>query len=152
MCQCWLAGGNVSISGQSRAQYISLGTSVEAPQPKSCNASCRRTWIDISYCGPVIRIEKMKEIISFLYHYSMSSLGIHQWNLVWCMGSSLGSLTTVASRDIRLQGIGVAVKHHAPTDVCPTSIQHQSKINSKKRSRRASFHLCTILSVIYKVF
>ena len=57
--------GNVSISGWSQTHYISLGTSIEAPRPKSCNTRRERTWIDISNCGPVIGIEKAIEITSF---------------------------------------------------------------------------------------
>ena len=43
---------------------------------------------------------------------------MHQWNWVCLTGSSVGSATTVASRDTRLQSVGVAVKHHAPTNAC----------------------------------
>ena len=63
----------------------------------------------------------------------------------------MGSATTVVSMDIRLQSIGVVVKHHALTNACHTNRQHQDKINSKKRSRKVSFNPCIILSVIYKV-
>ena len=104
-----------------KPNYISLGTSIEAPRPKSCNASSRRTWINTSNHRPVISTEKMIEIASLNTTYSMISPAMHQWNLVCLMGSSLGSVTTVASRDIKGQSVGVAVKHHAPTDACLTS-------------------------------
>ena len=80
----------------------------------------------------------------------MISLAMHRWNLVCLTGSSLGSVTTVASRDIRQQSVGVAVKHHAPTDAHLTSKPCQSRTNSKKRNKKASFHQCKVPSVIYK--
>ena len=64
---------------------------------------------------------------------------MHQWNLVYRMGSSVG---TVVSMDIKLQSVGVAVNHYAPTGTHHTNIQHQDKISSKRRSRKASFNLC----------
>ena len=76
---------------------------------------------------------------------------MHQWNLVCRMGSSVGSATTVISMDIRLQSIGVVVKHHAPTGTNHTNRQYQDKISSKRRIRKASFNLCKVLLVIYKV-
>ena len=38
------------------------------------------------------------------------------WNWACHKGSSVGSATTVANRDTKQQSVGVAVKHHAPTD------------------------------------
>ena len=81
----------------------------------------------------------------------MISLAMHQWNLVCRMGSSVESATTVVSMDVWLQSVGVVVKHHAPTDACHTNRWHQDKISSKKRSKKSSFNLCKMLSVIYKV-
>ena len=46
---------------------------------------------------------------------------MYQWNWVCFMGSSVGSATNVANRDIKEQSVGVVVKHHAPTDGSPTS-------------------------------
>ena len=63
----------------------------------------------------------------------------------------MGSAIIVVNMDIRLQSVAVAVKHHAPTGACYTNRQHQDKINSKKRSRKASFNPCKMLSVICKV-
>ena len=63
----------------------------------------------------------------------------------------MGSATTVVSIDVRLQSVGVAVKHHAPTNAYHTNRQYQDKISSLKRSRKASFSPCKILSVICKV-
>ena len=57
---------------------------------------------------------------------------MHQWNWVYLMRSSVGSATTMANRDIKQQSVGVAVKHHAPTDVRPTSRRPQDKISVKK--------------------
>ena len=51
----------------------------------------------------------------------------------------MGSAITVASRDIKQQSVGVAVKHHAPTDAHPTSRQAQDKISSKKINKKAGF-------------
>ena len=76
----------------------------------------------------------------FYYHYSMISLSMYQWNLVCLAGSSLGSVTTVANMDIRLQSIGVAVKHHASTNACLTGRPCQSRVNSKKRNKKVSFN------------
>ena len=56
-------------------------------------------------------------------------------------GSSVGSATNVASRDTRLQSVGVVVKHHAPTDTRLTSRQNQDKIDSKKIDNKSSFNL-----------
>ena len=76
---------------------------------------------------------------------------MHQWNLVYLMQSSVGSATTIESRDTRQQSIGVVVKHHALTDACLTSKQHQDKIRSKNTNKKVSFILCRVLLVIYKV-
>ena len=76
---------------------------------------------------------------------------MHQWNLVCLMGSSVGSSTTVVSRDTRQQSVIVVVKHHAPTDALLTSRQHQDKISSKKINKKTSLILCRVLLVIYKV-
>ena len=61
---------------------------------------------------------------------------MHQWNWVCLTGSSVGSATTVANRDIRQQSVGVAVKHHAPTNASPTSRQTQDQISSKKINKK----------------
>ena len=37
------------------------------------------------------------------------------WSWVFHKGSSVGSATTVVNRVIKLQSVGVVVKHHAPT-------------------------------------
>ena len=81
----------------------------------------------------------------------MISLAMHQWNLVCRMGSSVGSITTVVSMDIRPQSVGVAVKHHTPINACHSNRQHQDKTISKKKHRKASFNPCKILSAICKV-
>ena len=76
---------------------------------------------------------------------------MHQWNLVCHTGSSVGNTTTVASRDMRLQSAGVAVKHHTPMGAHYSNRQHQYKIISKKQSRKSSFSLYKVLLAIYKV-
>ena len=38
------------------------------------------------------------------------------YNWACYKGSSVGSATTVANRDTKQQSVGVAVKHHAPTN------------------------------------
>ena len=48
-------------------------------------------------------------------------LAMYQWNWECLIGSSVGSATTVANRDIKQQSVGVAVKYHALTDARPTS-------------------------------
>ena len=63
----------------------------------------------------------------------------------------MGSATTVVNRDIKQQSVGVAVKHQAPTDACLINKQHQNKISSKRKSKKASFSLCKVLLVIYRV-
>ena len=63
----------------------------------------------------------------------------------------MGSVTTVANRDIRQQSVGVAVKHHAPTDAHLTSRHHQDKISSKNINKKAILILCRVLLVICKV-
>ena len=70
----------------------------------------------------------------------MKNMAMYRWKLVYLMGSSLGSVTIVASRDIRLQSVGVAVKHHIPTDPQLASRLCQNRINIKKRNKKSSFH------------
>ena len=65
MCQCRFVGGNVSIPGWSQTHYASLGTILEGPRPKSCNAGSGRTGINTSYCGTVIGFKKIIKITSF---------------------------------------------------------------------------------------
>ena len=68
------------------------------------------------------------------------------------MGSLLESAITVASRDIRHQSVGEVVKCQAPSDAHLTSRPCQSRINGKKRNKKASFYQGKMPSVIYKVF
>ena len=58
MCQYQFEKGNVSILGWSETHYTSLGTSIQALRPKSCNAGSRKAWIDTTCCGTVIGIKK----------------------------------------------------------------------------------------------
>ena len=77
---------------------------------------------------------------------------MHQWILVCCIGSSVGSATTVVSMGIKLQSVKVVVKHHNPTDACLTNTQYQSKTSNKHRIRIAIFCIYKKLLTIYKVF
>ena len=54
------------------------------------------------------------------------------WSWVYPRGSSVGSATTVANRVIKLQSVGVAVRHHAPTEDQYTSRQIQGNRSPKK--------------------
>ena len=76
---------------------------------------------------------------------------MHQWNLLCLTGSSVGSATTVESRDTRLQSVGVAVNYHAPINAHLTSRQHQDKIDSKKLNKIASLILYRVHLLIYKL-
>ena len=67
----------------------------------------------------------------------MTSPAMNQWNLVFVMGSSLGSVTIVANKDIKQQSVGVAVKHHALTDVYFTSRPCQNRINGRERNKKS---------------
>ena len=64
MLQCQFSGGYVSIPRWSQANYTSLGTSIEALRPKSCNASSIKAWIETSHCRIVIGLKKMIKISS----------------------------------------------------------------------------------------
>ena len=55
------------------------------------------------------------------------------------MGSSVGSAILVVSMVIRQPSVGIVVKHHAPTDACPTSRLHQDKKSNKKINKKSSF-------------
>ena len=57
----------------------------------------------------------------------------------------MGSATTVANRDIKLQSIGVAVKHHAPTNDSHTSRLTQDHRSHKKINKKTNFSLCRVL-------
>ena len=54
------------------------------------------------------------------------------WNWAYHKGSLVGSATTVANRDTKLQSIGVVVKHHALTDNS-ISIDYPKTIEALKR-------------------
>ena len=76
---------------------------------------------------------------------------MHQWSWECLTGSSVGSATTVANRNTKLQSVGVAVKHHAPTDNSLPSRQPQDHRGNKKTSKKVSFSLCRVLRVICRV-
>ena len=58
MCCCQFAGDKFLIPGWSQTHEISLGASIEAPIPKSCNAGSRGTWIDTSNRMPIISTKR----------------------------------------------------------------------------------------------
>ena len=66
------------------------------------------------------------------------------WNWVCHKGSSVGSATTVANRDTKLQSVGVAVKHHAPTDDSHTNRLPQDHRSHKKINKKVNFSLCRV--------
>ena len=59
-------------------------------------------------------------------------------------GSSVGSATTVVNRGIKLQSVGVVVRHHAPTDDHYTSKLPQDHRSLRKKSKKVSFYLCKV--------
>ena len=56
----------------------------------------------------------------------------------------MGSATTVANKDTKLQSVGVAVKHHAPTDDSHTNRLPQDHRSPKKTSKKLNFSLCKV--------
>ena len=54
----------------------------------------------------------------------------------------MGSATTVANRDTKLQSVGVALKNHTPTDDSQTSRLPQDHRSLKKISIKVNFSLC----------
>ena len=54
------------------------------------------------------------------------------WSWVHPRGSSVGTATTVAKRVIKLQSVGVAVRHHTPTEDHHNSRLLQGNISPKK--------------------
>ena len=56
----------------------------------------------------------------------------------------MGSASTVVNRGIKLQSVGVAVRHHAPTEDSPTSRLLQDHISLKKINKKDNFHLCKV--------
>ena len=61
---------------------------------------------------------------------------MRQWSWVFHKGSSWGSATTVENRGTKLQSVGVAVRHHAPTEDkhisrCPKDPRSPKKKNKK---------------------
>ena len=57
----------------------------------------------------------------------------------------MGSATTVASRGIRQQSVGVAVRHHTPTNTSLTNRQLQDQISHKKINKEVYFSLCRVI-------
>ena len=56
----------------------------------------------------------------------------------------MGSATTVANRDTKLQSVGVVVKHHAPTNDSHTSRLPQDYRSHKKINKKVNFSLCKV--------
>ena len=61
---------------------------------------------------------------------------MRQWSWAGYRGSSWGSATTVEDRSIKLQSVGVAIMHQAPTEDNYTSrpIQDHRSLKKKKKS------------------
>ena len=56
----------------------------------------------------------------------------------------MGSATTVANRDTKLQSVGVVVKHHAPTDDSLTNRPSQDHRSPKKIGKKLNFNQCRV--------
>ena len=67
------------------------------------------------------------------------------WSWVYPRGSSVGSATTVANRVIKLQSVGVAVRHHTPTKDHHTSRLLQGNRSPKKAKKKFNFRICKVL-------
>ena len=61
---------------------------------------------------------------------------MHQWNWVCLTESSVGTATTVASKDTRLQSVKLVIKHQTPTNAHLISRLHQDQISNKKISKK----------------
>ena len=57
----------------------------------------------------------------------------------------------MANRDTKLQSVGVAVKHHAPTNNSHTTRLPQDHRSPKKISKKINFSLCRVPSVFFRV-
>ena len=71
-------------------------------------------------------------------------MDIRLWNWVCHKGSSVGSATTAANGDTKLQSVGVVAKYHAPTDDSHTSRLPQDHRSPKKISKKDNFSLCRV--------
>ena len=61
---------------------------------------------------------------------------MYLWSGVYLTGSSVGSATTVANRDIKQQSVRLMVKHRTPINASPTSGQPQDQIDNKKINKK----------------
>ena len=59
-------------------------------------------------------------------------------------GSSVGSATTMGNRGIKLQSVGVAVRHHAPTKDQYSSRPIQCSRSPKKINKMLNFRICIV--------
>ena len=71
-------------------------------------------------------------------------MDIRLWSWVYHKESSVGSATTMANRDTKLQSVGVVVKHHAPTDDSHTNRLTRDHRSPKKISKKDNFSLCKV--------
>ena len=67
------------------------------------------------------------------------------WNWVYPRGSSVGSGTTVANRVINLQSVGVAVRHHTPTEDHHIRRLLQGERSPQKANKKFNFRICKVL-------
>ena len=63
----------------------------------------------------------------------------------------MGSATTVANRDTKLQSVGVVVKHHTPTNDSHINRLPQDHRSPKKISKKDNFSLCRVPRVFFEV-
>ena len=73
------------------------------------------------------------------------------WSWVNPKRSSVGSATTVANRVIKLQSVGIAVKHHTPNEDHHISKQLQHNISPEKANKKFSFRISKVPLVFYRV-
>ena len=59
----------------------------------------------------------------------------------------MGSATTVANRVIKLQSVGVAVRHFTPTEDHHISRLFQGNRSPKKENKKLNFRICKVLQV-----
>ena len=64
----------------------------------------------------------------------------------------MGSATTVKNRVIKLQSVGVTVRHHTPTEDQYTNRLIQGSKSPKKINRRLNFKICKVLLIFCRVF
>ena len=67
------------------------------------------------------------------------------WSWVYPRGSSVGSAATLANRFIKLQIVGVVVRHHTLTEDHHTSRLLQGNRSPKKAKKKFNFRIYKVL-------